>query len=166
MLSSVSLRIKQEISSYFDNKFKVDLECLLYDATNFFTHIDTNNQCSLPQRGHCKAKRNDLRIVNLALMVSKDFHIPLFHETYSGNIPDAREFGLVITELIKRVENIRAGSEKVTLVFDKGNNSLQNQEKINGSVFKVVGSLTPTHYTDLLNVPKCPCIDAMFITAA
>lgn len=147
-------KIEAELTARMVKEFDVDLECLLYDATNFFTYIDTNNQCSLPQRGHCKAKRNDLRIVNLALMVSKDFHIPLFHETYSGNIPDAREFGLVITELIKRVNNIRDGSEKVTLVFDKGNNSLQNQNKINDSVFNVVGSLTPTHYTDLLNVPK------------
>ncbi|MBU7008499.1 IS1634 family transposase [Phosphitispora fastidiosa] len=147
-------RIEAELTARMVKEFNVDLECLLYDATNFFTHIDTNNPCSLPQRGHCKAKRNDLRIVNLALMVSKGFHIPLFHETYSGNIPDAREFGLVITELIKRVDNIRDGSEKVTLVFDKVNNSLQNQNKISGSVFKVVGSLTPTHYTDLLKVPK------------
>jgi len=146
--------IEAELIARMVKEFDVDLECLLYDATNFFTYIDTNNQCSLPQRGHCKSKRNDLRIVNLALMVSRDSHIPLFHETYSGNIPDAREFGSVITKLINRMESIRDSSEKVTLVFDKGNNSIQNQKKITDSVFRVVGSLAPIQHSDLLQVAK------------
>ncbi|MCL5780465.1 MAG: hypothetical protein M1119_06030, partial [Firmicutes bacterium] len=39
----------------------------------------------LPQRGHSKEKRSDLKIVGLAMMVTPDFNVPLFHEVYPGN---------------------------------------------------------------------------------
>jgi len=38
--------IGAELTARMVKEFNVDLECLLYDATNFFTHIDTNNPCS------------------------------------------------------------------------------------------------------------------------
>ncbi|MBI2266952.1 MAG: transposase, partial [Armatimonadetes bacterium] len=64
-------------------EFEVDTRCLLYDTTNFATFIDTfNEKSTLAQRGKSKQGRKDLRIVGLALLVSSDFHIPLFHETY------------------------------------------------------------------------------------
>ena len=66
--------------------YQVDLRVLLYDATNFFTYIDTNNPCTLPQRGHNKQKRNDLRQIGLAMMVSRDGGIPLFFDAYQGNV--------------------------------------------------------------------------------
>ena len=49
--------------------FDVDLNNLIYDATNFFTYIDTMNPSELAKRGHDKAKRNDLKTVGLALIV-------------------------------------------------------------------------------------------------
>lgn len=41
-------------------EYQIDLRVLLYDATNLFSFIDTN-QCTLPQRGRNKQKRHDLR---------------------------------------------------------------------------------------------------------
>src|SRR2546429_1452549 len=41
------------------------------------------------RRGKNKARRIDLRQVSLGLLVSRDYHVPLFHETYPGNRPDA-----------------------------------------------------------------------------
>jgi transposase len=38
-------------------------------------------------------------------------------------------------------------------VFDKGNNSESNQEILDASGFHFVGSLVPTHYSDLLAIP-------------
>lgn len=72
--------------------YQVDLRVLLYDATNFFTYINTNNSCTLPQRGHNKQKRNDLRQIGLALMVSREDGIPLFFDVYQGNESDPVEF--------------------------------------------------------------------------
>jgi transposase len=53
----------------------------------------------LPARGHNKQKRTDLRQVNLGMLVSTDFHIPLFHKVYTGNVNDVTEFKTITEEL-------------------------------------------------------------------
>ena len=55
----------------------------------------------MPQRGHAKSHRTDLRLIGLALMVSADFHIPLFWEVYPGNQPDSVTFSKVLPELAR-----------------------------------------------------------------
>jgi transposase len=60
--------------------FDLDVRQVLFDATNFFTFVDTfNGRCPRAQRGHSKEGRAALRIVGLALLVSADFHVPLCH---------------------------------------------------------------------------------------
>jgi transposase len=82
------------------------------------------------------------------------FHIPLFHVLYGGNINDTTEFGSVIEELIKRHKAVAGQCERVTLIFDKGNNSEGNIEQVDGSPLHFVGSLVPTQHQDLLKVPR------------
>jgi transposase len=57
----------------------------------------------------------------LALLVSKDFQIPLFHKTYEGHRPDRGLFPEVSSEIVKWRKKILKGNQKTTLVFDKGN---------------------------------------------
>ncbi|HHY98828.1 MAG TPA: hypothetical protein GX509_08825 [Firmicutes bacterium] len=64
--------------------YSLDLRSLVYDTTNFFTWIDTASEAELPQRGHNKQKWN-VKQVGLALMVTMDFAIPLFHQVYPGS---------------------------------------------------------------------------------
>lgn len=52
------------------------------------------------QRGHQKQHRWDLKSVVLALMVTTDFNIPLFHAVYPGNRNDATEFQSITDELL------------------------------------------------------------------
>lgn len=132
----------------------LDLRALVYDATNFFTWIDTLGPAELPQRGHNKAKRHDLKQVGLAMLVTGDFHVPLFHAVYPGNRTDATEFGSVTESLLARYRLLAEHCQDVTLVFDKGNNSQANQAVLDGSPLHFVGSLVPSHYPDLLNVPR------------
>jgi transposase len=86
----------------------------------------------------------------LALLVSREFHIPLFHEAYPGNRPDAPEFSRVVDELAARQKLLEMDCEQITVVFDKGNNSQENLQKL-GS-FHFVGSLVPTQHEDLLGI--------------
>ena len=146
--------IEAELAAYIVDEFTLDLRRLIYDATNFYTYIDTQSNSKIAQRGHNKQKRNDLRQVSLALMVSEDFHIPLFHVLYGGNINDTTEFGSVIEELIERHKAVVNQCERVTLVFDKGNNSGANLEQVDGSPLHFVGSLVPSQHQDLLKVPR------------
>ena len=130
---------------------QLDVNSLVFDCTNFDTFIDTENHSRLPQRGHAKSKRTDLRIVGLALLVSVDFHVPLLWKVYPGNqheTPLPR-----LQELTKRYQVLARHCRSITLIFDKGNNSATNQEILDASHFHFVGSLVPTHFADLLALP-------------
>jgi len=147
--------IETELTQRLIENFDLDLSCLLYDATNFFTFIDTFNEApTLAQRGHCKEKRNNLRIVGLSLMVSRDFHIPLFHHVYAGNLNDPVSFGSVTEELISRYQLFQKNVENITLIYDKGNNSQENQAELDESPYHFVGSLSPSQHQDLLEVRR------------
>ena len=147
-------QIEKELSQTLIEKFKVDLSCLIYDPTNFFTYISTfNEKNKLAQRGRNKQKRTDLRQVNLGLLVSRDFHIPLFHKVYEGNFNDRTEFEFVTEELVKRYQILSKNCQNITIVYDKGNNSQENQKRVDESKYHFVGSLVPSYNPDLLKMP-------------
>ena len=144
--------IEADLTQHMVQAFDVDLKCLLYDATNFYTFIDTFTQGELPQRGKNKQGRANLRQVGLALLVTADFHIPLLHEIYAGNVADAPEFASVTELLVDRYRALSDQCQDITLVFDKGNNSKANFEALQDSPFHFVGSLVPGHHKDLLAI--------------
>ena len=147
--------IERDLTAHLVREFTLDLRRVLFDATNFFTFIDTFNQRStLAQRGKSKEGRAALRIVGLALLVSADFHVPLLHRTYPGNQTDAPTFASLTEELVARYREITDGTAHVTLVFDKGNNSQDNLDAVEESPYHFVGSLVPTQHRDLLAVPR------------
>lgn len=147
--------IEQDLTRALIDRFQVDLSCLLYDTTNFFTFIDSFNDApTLAQRGKSKEKRMDLRIVGLALLVTKDFHIPLFHHLYAGNTHDSTEFASVTETLVARYRLFSQSVDGITLVYDKGNNSHENQARLDASHYHFVGSLSPVQHPDLLRIPR------------
>lgn len=149
---STIAKIEQDLTGRLIEHFKVDLQTLLFDTTNFDTFIDTQTKADLPQRGHAKSKRKDLRIIGLALLVSKDFHIPLLSHLYPGNQNDAAMFGSVTESLVARYRQFAKQCKHITLVFDGGNTSKDNINDIDNSEYHFVTSLTVTHYKDLLEV--------------
>src|SRR5271167_3605606 len=147
--------IEQDIASTVVSRFGLDLHCLLFDATNFFTFLDSfNARAKLPQRGHSKEGRDNLRILGLALLVTADVQVPLFHHTYAGNQHDSVTFHSVSEELFERCRSLARGACDLTLVFDKGNNSEENLERVGNSPFHFVGSLVPTQHKDLLSISR------------
>lgn len=146
--------IERDLVAHMVREFDIDLRRVLFDATNFFTFIDTfNDRCTLAQRGKGKEGRTALRIVGLALLVSADFHVPLMHRTYQGNQVDAPTFSSLIEEIVVRYRLVTDGLEHITIVFDKGNNSQDNLDAVEDSPYHFVGSLVPTQHPDLLAVP-------------
>ena len=145
--------IEDELSQRLIQRFKLNLRTLVYDGTNFFTYIDTNNPATLPARGHNKQKRGDLRQVSLGMLVSTDFHIPLFHKVYTGNLTDTTVFKTISQELCQRYRQLAQKCEHITMIFDKGNNSAEALDTLEDSPFHFIGSLVPTHYPDLLAIP-------------
>jgi len=148
------LEFERQMTERLIRRFQLDLRALVYDGTNFFTYIDTRTPSQLPQRGHNKQKRGDLRQVNLGLLVSADFHIPLFHRVYAGNVHDSVEFRSITADLAAHYRDLVQSCNHITLIFDKGNNSAEAFQTLTETPFHFVGSLVPTQHADLLAVPR------------
>src|SRR5258707_3220952 len=147
--------IERDLTSHLIREFALDVRSVLFDATNFYTFIDTfNERCTVAQRGHSKEGRAALRIVGLALLVTADFHIPLCHHTYPGNQTDSPTFASLTDELIKRHELLTTQVEGITLIFDKGNNSRDNIQAVDASPYHFVGALVGSQHPELLAVPR------------
>lgn len=153
--ADVIQQIEDDILKAVTEKYDIDLSNIIYDATNFFTYIDTKQDCELAKRGHSKEKHNDLRIVGLSLMVSPDFAIPLLHEAYPGNTNDSKQFAKMMTSLKERYEGITGKQANVTVVFDRGNNSEDNISLLEDGDFKVhyVGGLKRNQCESLFCIP-------------
>ncbi len=139
-------KFEAEFVPFLIEKYRLEAKCLVYDATNFFTYIDTANKKSqLVKRGHSKEKRNNLRIIGLSLLISGKDEIPLFYETYEGNRPDTKQFAEVVQKLKSRYQSLFGKEPDITLVFDRGNNFKTNISSLYDDVgvigFHYVGGL-------------------------
>jgi transposase len=147
--------IEQELAQTAVSRFGLELRCLLFDATNFFTFLDSFNlRAQLPQRGPSKEGRDNLRLLGLAVLVTADGDVPLLHHTYAGNQHDSVTFHSVAEQLFARCRALSEAVEEITLVFDKGNNSEDNLRLIDEGRLHFVGSLVPTQHPDLLATPR------------
>jgi transposase len=149
-LAEIERRVVTAMVAAFD----IDISGLVLDMTNFATWIDSgNDQALIAQRGHSKQKRTDLRIVGLGLVVSVDGGIPLVSHAYPGNKPDVTQFASLVEALTARFASLGGSTERLTLVFDAGQNSAGNIELLDDSGLHFVGSLPPSDHPDLLAVP-------------
>lgn len=143
--------IETEITRNIVKQYKIDTEYLLYDTTNFYTYIDSQNyRCTIAQRGKNKQKRNDLRQIGLAMVVTQNDSIPLLHETYQGNMNDTKVFSKILTKIKKRMLDIGFDFKDNTMIFDRGNNSKENLSKLAKKKYHYVGALTPYQHQKLI----------------
>ena len=157
-IEKVELDLLRNLQQHYD----LGDDTLFYDTTNFYTFVDTENtRCDIAQRGRNKQKRNDLRQVGLALVVTRRDFIPLFHHTYRGNMSDSTVFRQVVGRIKRRMNDLDMDLEKHTLVFDRGCNSKQNLALVARLKLHYVGALTPSQHVDLIqdaeanSVPVC-----------
>jgi transposase len=135
--------IEREIVSRVLARLALTVDTLLFDATNFFTFISsTNSRPKLPARGHNKQKRDDLRQVGIALLCSREGGIPLLHQTYGGQVADAACFAAVLPAIRQRLVELERDVESLTLVYDKGDVSRENQQRADSAQLHYVTSLT------------------------
>lgn len=135
--------IEREIVQAALQQFQMPLDVLLYDATNFFTFIaSTNQRPVLPARGHNKQKRDDLRQISVALLCTREHGIPLWHQTYEGQVADADSFAVALVAVRQRLLELQISLDRLTVVYDKGNVSRVNQRQVDSSEFHYVTGLT------------------------
>jgi transposase len=95
----------------------------------------------------------DLRLVGLALVVTRDGGVPVLSHAYPGDRPDVSQFGKVIDELVTRYRQVSQSLESLTVVYDAGQNSRDNHATVEETGLGFVGSLPPSDHPDLLAVP-------------
>jgi len=150
------VEIERLIVARMVESFGIDCSGLVLDMTNFATYIDSSNdRAPIAQRGHAKQKRTDLRLVGLGLVVSTDHGVPLVSHAYAGNRPDVTQFPEVVAELVERFGPMAKAGAELTLVYDAGQDSADNQELMADSPLHFIGSLPPSDHPDLLAVPMC-----------
>lgn len=144
-------KIESELLGQIMTRYDLDWNTLLLDTTNFYTYIDTENRrCDIAQRGKNKQKRGDLRQVGMAMVVTRQDYIPLFHHTYRGNINDCTVFPEVIAAIKKRMKELGIDLPRNTLIFDRGFNSKKNLATLGSLKLHYVGALTPAYHKDLI----------------
>jgi transposase len=146
--------IQDHLLVAIEKTFGLDAGLLLYDTTNFYTHIDTTNtRCQLAQRGRNKQKRDDLRQYGLALLLTRDFQIPILHHVYEGHISDVSLFPKLTQDLLVRYHRATGRSSGATLVFDKGNISDDAMAPLAISLTNFVAAVPANCRPDLLGAP-------------
>jgi transposase len=155
-LSETDLRaVEAELGRRMVGEFGLDLSGLVLDMTNFATFIDTGNErAPIAQRGKAKQKRVDLRLVGLALIVTRDGGIPLMSHAYPGDRPDVTQFTGVVEQLLSCYRELTKQVESLTMVYDAGQNSHDNHEFIEDTGIGFVGSLPPGDHPGLLAIGK------------
>jgi transposase len=156
MLGEADLRaIETSVYGGMIDRYGLDLASVALDMTNFATYIDsTNDRAPIAQRGKAKQKRTDLRLVGLALVVTRDGGIPIVSHAYPGDRPDVTQFSTVLDELVARYRLLVDSVESLTVVYDAGQNSHHNHEQVEASGVGFVGSLPPSDHPDLLDIPR------------
>ena len=152
------VRAETEIVRRAIDRYEIGLEPLVFDTTNFATFVDSGNERNtIARRGHAKGGRRDLRLISLALCVALDSNLPLCHQPYEGNRNDASEFPHALALIRERLRALGLTDEelsRLTLIFDKGNNSTSNQALADELGLGIVGSLYPSHHPELLDVER------------
>ena len=148
-------RVETALGRRMVTEFGLDLGGLVLDMTNFATFIDSTNQrAGIAQRGKAKQKRVDLRLVGLALVVTRDGGVPVISHAYPGDRPDVTQFSAVIDELVARYRELAAQVESLTVVYDAGQSSHDNHAVVEAWGIGFVGSLAPSDHPDLLAIPR------------
>ena len=122
-----------------------------YDTTNFYTHIaSTNTRTELPQRGHNKQGRHDLRQLGLALVVDQETQLPLAHVLYEGARSDMRTFAEFLKPVRERLRMLTVQPRQLTLVFDAGASSQANLQQLEAGSDHYVTAVRPSYQQALL----------------
>jgi transposase len=119
----------QQAASTGLGRSKTALSTVDYDVTNYFFHIDQNDEApegktaprgrATRQRGHSKENRPD-PIIQLGLFLDAE-GIPVSYRLFDGNVPDTSTLPTVLSEFKSAF-----GCERIVVVADKAMNTQNN----------------------------------------
>ena len=109
--------LQLKLFNTLNKKFHVSQKGLVYDVTNTYLY---GKKCSLGQFGHDKDGVKGRPLIQIALAVTQEKGLPLFHKVFDGNIHDARTLQDVVSTM--KQYKIKSG----LLIYDRGITSAEN----------------------------------------
>lgn len=132
----------------------IGLDVLFYDTTGFLTCIDATSERSEPaRRGTSKQKRSDQRLLGLALLASREGHLPLCGEVHEGSRPDCRLFPEAFSRIQRRLAELSGEVQVVTVAYDEASLWRTNQSIVDDAGIGCVASVGLDHHRDLAFIP-------------
>ena len=113
-----------------------DFSRIFVDASNMYTFMNENE---MAKKGHNKKHRYDLNQVSYYIGANYDY-IPLFWNSYAGNMHDSRTFPKMIGQI----------SEDSVIIFDRGYNSKSNIDLMGKR--RYIGALKQSDHHDIMKV--------------
>ena len=117
-----------------------DFRNMFVDASNMYTFMEEND---MARKGHNKKHRYDLNQVSYYIAANYDY-IPLYGESYAGNMHDSKTFESIIGNI----------PDNSTLIFDRGYNSKSNIDLICNR--RYIGALKQSDYHDIMKLHVNP----------
>jgi transposase len=110
-------QLQLKIFNTLDKKFHVTRNSLVYDVTNTYLY---GKKCPMAKVGHDKEGVKGRPLIQIALAVTQEKGLPIFHKVFDGNIHDARTLQDVATTMKKY--KIKSG----LIIYDRGITSSEN----------------------------------------
>ncbi len=112
-------KLQLKIFNMLNKKFHVAKKGLVYDVTNTYLY---GKKCPIAKMGHDKEGVKGRPLIQIALAVTQDKGLPLFHKVFDGNIHDARTFQDIAITM--KQYKIKTG----LIIYDRGITSAENIE--------------------------------------
>ncbi len=129
-------------------------ECVAFDTTNYYTCMSSSTESELAQRGKNKDGKDWLRQVGVALLVSRENRLPLYYHEYEGNRHDSKVFAALLEDITSATRRITKSTAAVTVVFDKGMNSVDNFALLDSlDDIRFITSYSTYYSEELVQVP-------------
>lgn len=152
-------RLQLNIFETLNEKFPIKKKGLVYDVTNTYLY---GKKCSLAKLGHDKEGVKGRPLIQIALAVTQDKGLPLFHKVFDGNIHDAR----TLQDLVGTIKKYKIKSGMI--VYDRGITSAANigdfnklgwdtlcGVPINKNIKKKIRPLIKKNFIDIDNYVLC-----------
>jgi hypothetical protein len=123
-LSAIKDELEVHLSKKTNELFDIQDKILLYDLTNTYFEGE-KRQSELAKYGRSKEKRNDAKIVVLAMVINPQGFIK-YSSVFEGNLSDSQSIPKIIDQLRLRTSE----SQKATVVIDAGIASEENLKLI------------------------------------
>ena len=115
--------LEKHLSKTTNELFDLDDKIILYDLTNTYFE-GAMRESKMAKFGRSKEKRNDARIVVLAVVINMEGFLK-YSQIFEGNLSDSNSLQKIIVALSKRTS---AHDRKPTIVMDAGISSGENLE--------------------------------------